>query len=294
MKKVIIFTFVLINSIAVYPQNKEIPLEEQKYFSLGMYDGNNTKGMLKSADVDSYFITSEPLGDITLAQSQVQSAQSMVEISKGKAWFPNPHETRYLFMPSAFTLKKGEAYYQNTYLFINSVNYGVTDRFTIGGGLNILGLFPTILSGQYILMPKYAAPFSENLHIGGGALLGLATEPRFPSEGIDAYFGGLLYTMGTLGNKENNLTLGIGYGFAEGEISQSPVFNFSGMTRISKKISLVTENWWISGGENTLVVSYALRIFGEKMSVNLGFLNNEFIFRALPIGIPWIDFAVKF
>ncbi len=303
MKKLSLFLFLFLVSCSIFAQTKQKVLILNEYYSFEMMDGNNIVGLLTTKNDTSYIVQSESIGEIVLNRAQVKSVKTMVEVAKGKAWFPNPHDTRYLFMPTAFTLPKGEAYYQNTYLFLNSINYGVTDRFTMGGGLNILGLFPTILPGQYMLTPKYSAPISERFHFGGGMLLGMLTTPPFfnGNDNVEFNFGGLLYTMGTWGTREKNFTLGLGYTFYEGEIGRSPLITFSGMTRLRKKLSFVSENWWVTSGQGvdgeglgTLFVSYALRIFGEKMSVDLGFVNNREFLEFLPIGIPWIDFALRF
>lgn len=301
MKKTLLMLFLLALKISLWGQVKEPAMNNGDSYSFEMNDGNSIIGKLIDKDDNNFYIQSESLGDITLVRGQVKRIKTMIEVAKGKAWFPNPHETRYLFMPSAFSLAKGEFYYQNTYILFNSINYGITDRFTLGGGLSILGLFPTILPGQYILTPKYSAPMSDNFHFGGGMLIGLSTYPSFfgADERIEADFGGIMYAMGTLGNRERNLTLGLGFGYAGGEVSETPVITISGMTRIGKKVSFVSENWWVPGADifdsgGTFIFSYALRIFGEKMSVDIGFFNQRDIFSAFPLGIPWLDFAYKF
>jgi hypothetical protein len=50
---------------------------------------------------------------------------------KGQYWFENPNATRYLFGPTAIPLKKGEGYYQNTYIILQSFNIGVSNNFSI-------------------------------------------------------------------------------------------------------------------------------------------------------------------
>ena len=60
-------------------------------------------------------------------------------------------------------------------------------------------------------------------------------------------FGGLatINGFGTYGNKNNNITGAVGWGWADGEFSSKPVITISGMTRASKRIAFVTENWLI-------------------------------------------------
>jgi hypothetical protein len=42
------------------------------------------------------------------------------------------------------------------------------------------------------------------------------------------------------------------------------------------------------------VFSYGLRFMGESIAVDLAFLNNGDIAESIIIGIPWVDFVVKF
>ncbi|MBE9480617.1 MAG: hypothetical protein IMY69_02855 [Bacteroidetes bacterium] len=42
------------------------------------------------------------------------------------------------------------------------------------------------------------------------------------------------------------------------------------------------------------IFSYGVRFFGERISVDLGFINNKDIIEEIVIGIPYVDFVVKF
>jgi len=76
------------------------------------------------------------------------------------------------------------------------------------------------------------------------------------------------------------------------EFADKPMLMIGGQTRLSRRMSLVTENWVFPGADDALI-SYGCRFFGETMSIDLGFLNvlGE---GALFPGIPYIDFVVKF
>lgn len=207
----------------------------------------------------------------------------------GEYWFPNPNETRYLYAPSAFNLKKGEGYYQNTYLFINSFNYGFTDNFSFGVGFEFLSTFGSFggdFNPIFFLTPKYSMQVSENLRVGIGVLYGNVSD-------LVGGFG-VGYGLATYGNPEHNATLGLGFGFFDGDFSTDPVITISGMTRISRRISLVTENWFFPADVYRGILTYGIRFFGESMSVDLALINNTDIATAFPIGIPYIDFVVKF
>lgn len=206
----------------------------------------------------------------------------------GVYWFPNPHSTRYLFTPSAFNLKKGEAYYQNTYLFLNSFNVGVSNAFSIGGGLELISTFG---AGNpiFFITPKVGFKVSEKWHVGGGLLF--ASLPDFDSGRTGL---GTLYGVGTYGSVDKNLTAGLGWGFIEGKFESSPIVTISGLTRIARKTALLTENWFVPGDNYTGIYSYGIRFFGDKLAVDLAFINNREIIQDIVTGIPYVDFVVKF
>ncbi|MGA1307711.1 MAG: hypothetical protein ACO30M_07450, partial [Candidatus Kapaibacteriota bacterium] len=178
---------------------------------------------------------------ITVSLSSVQDIRVIPksQIHDGEYWYPNPNDSRYLFAPSAFNLKKGEGYYQNTYLFINTFNYGITDNFSMGLGFEFISTFASLGASDfdpiYFLTPKYSTQVSENVRVGVGVLYGKV------SDDIGGF--GVGYGLVTYGNPEHNATLGLGFGFFDGEFSGEPVITLSGMTRLSRRISLVTENW---------------------------------------------------
>ena len=95
------------------------------------------------SQIDSLLYFNTSAARIELLKSQVMSEYE-VDASRfvnGKYWFANPHHIRYLFSPSAFNLKKGDGSYQNIYGTLNSVNFGLTDHFTLGAGTELLSLF---------------------------------------------------------------------------------------------------------------------------------------------------------
>lgn len=229
---------------------------------------------------------------ITILLSNIQDIRAIPKslIQDGEYWYPNPNDSRYLFAPSAFNLKKGEGYYQNTYLFINSFNYGITDNFSMGLGFEFFSTFGSldndVFDPIFFLTPKYSMQVSENVRVGVGVLYGKV------SDDIGGF--GVGYGLVTYGNPEHNATLGLGFGFFDGDFSSDPVITLSGMTRLSRRISLVTENWFFPADVYRGIISYGIRFFGETMSVDLALINNEEFSEIFPIGIPYVDFVVKF
>lgn len=251
-------------------------------------DGSVFQGVYLGQSGTGVRLLTDSAGEITIQMSELKSFRILDEqnFRNGEYWFENPNATRYLFSPSAYSLRKGEAYYQNTYLVLNSFNYGITDRFTIGAGFELISTF----SGEpiFFITPKYSFPISEKWNAGAGILYANAAIEDFSGLGIG-------YGLVTYGSRDNNVTLGAGFGYVDGEFTPEPVFTLSGMRRIGRKAALVTENWLVPAGGYYGVYSYGIRFMGEKITVDLAFLNNaEIATDVLFIGIPYVDFVVKF
>lgn len=204
----------------------------------------------------------------------------------GSYWFPNPNPTRYLFSSSAIPLNRKEGYYQNSYLFLNSVNVGVTNNISMGGGLEIISTFSADVRPIFFLTPKVSGKIGENFYAGGGMLFLNADETSL----------GITYGVATYGNTDNNITAGMGWGFYEGEFSGRPILTVSGMKRFKRRASFVSENWFVPFDEGSYygLFSYGIRFFSEKIAVDLAFINNPDIAEGIIIGVPYVDFVIKF
>ena len=272
------------------------PTDTSKIFKVELTDGSIFFGNIKSKDSLSLFIKTNSIPNLEIPKSKIRS---IVEVEKenfknGTYWFPNSNATRYLFGPSAFSLKKGEGYYQNTYLVLNSFNVGITNNISVGGGIEFISTFVSLALGDFnpifFVTPKISFKASKNVHAGGGILY--ANTPSFTGNGRNGL--GIVYGIGTYGNADHNLTGGIGWGFVNREFSERPIVTVSGMTRISKKTALVTENWFIPTDNYYNLYSYGIRFFGEKIAIDLAFINSKDIYKSIIIGIPYVDFVVKF
>ena len=68
------------------------------------------------------------------------------------------------------------------------------------------------------------------------------------------------------------------------------ILMIGGEKRVSRRVSLLSENY-IAGADDVLL-SYGLRFFGDRLSVDFAFLN--LMSDPLFPGIPYVAFAVKF
>lgn len=237
---------------------------------------------------ESITIRTMDAGDVTIRKSEIQRIRDVrpEQIVNGEYWFENPQSTRYLFTPSAYGLKKGVGYYQNVWVFFNNINYGLTDNLSMGGGV-----FAGFLVGGFSpiwITPKLSVPIaSEKFHLSVGALvLFLPEASTFESTGI-------LYGMSTYGDRNNNISLGIGYGFIADEISSSPVVTLSGMRRLSRRSYFVTENYLIPVDGGHVIFSGGWRWTpNENIAVDFALLMSSDFGDEGTGTLPWLSVTI--
>ncbi len=107
------------------------------FLKIELNDGNVLNGRIIERKANVLVFKTDNLGVIDIPTNNIKKITEINEanMKNGEYWFPNPNSSRYFFGPSGISLKKGEGYYQNIYLAYNSVSYGLTDYFTIGGGV---------------------------------------------------------------------------------------------------------------------------------------------------------------
>ena len=270
--------------------------EVSKIYQVTLNDGSVISGKLLLITEKEVIISSVSMGEIRL---QKENIRSMVQVSsfddkKSGIWFANPNPTKYLLGNSAIPLEKNTGYYQNTWIFVNSFSYAFTNNISISGGFEIF----SILAGgdgpyAFYINPKASFKVVDNFYAGGTILY--ANTIKTAED-----FGGLatFNAFATYGNKNNNITGAVGWGWADGEFSSSPLIAISGMARVSRRIAFVSENWMIPGASDSGgyygILSYGIRFLGEKTSIDLAFLNNPDIASEIIIGIPWLDFVIIF
>lgn len=208
-------------------------------------DGNEYIGTIVSQNNQVLVLKTENLGEITIQKGTIRNHEIVrkEQLKEGEVWFENPQSTRYFWGSNGYGLKKGEGYYQNIYVFWNQFTYGLSNHVSIGGGvipLFLLGGGPT----PVFLTGKVSVPVAENkVNLAAGALVGAVL-------GEEAASFGIVYGVSTFGNPDQNFSLGVGYAFVEGEWASTPLINLSGMVRTSKRMYLLTENYYVHGGGN--------------------------------------------
>lgn len=262
-----------------------------------LHDNRSIIAALRDLSTNQIQVQNEALGDLTILRTNIKSLRYLPEVAGGQRdiLFGNPHPTRYFFGPSAIPLKKGERYYQNAYVLANSVQYGVSDHFSIGGG--------AVIPFAFFITPKWGYQVAPKWHVGGGMLAATSFIK-------DLDFGlAVAYGSATYGTKEHNVTLNAGWGAVKQQDPNSsyvwrgarrPMFTVSAMTRISNRLMLVTENWLFTLREYDFtnesyrlqsqgIFSAGFRFMGEKNSFDFGIIVPS----GQSFAIPYIDYVIK-
>ncbi|MEP7346250.1 MAG: hypothetical protein ABI877_13340 [Gemmatimonadaceae bacterium] len=260
---------------------------------LRLRDGSQLVGRVERVTRDSVRIAIRS-GPISVARGEVLEVREVPQsqVKNGDVRFPNPQSTRLLFSPTAFPMEKGSGYFSDIYLFFVSAQYAFTDRFSLGAGMSVFPL-DNFADNLFYITPKYTIVDAPQVKLSLGGFLGtagLASDDLF----VDGNSVGIFYGVGSTGTRDSNVSLGLGWGYVGGEIADQPVVMLGAQGRVSKRVSLITENWIISTNHQTDgVFSYGVRFLDPRISVDLAFLNPVKEEKKFP-GFPFVGFAIHF
>ncbi len=97
----------------------------------------------------------------------------------------------------------------------------------------------------------------------------------------------------TLGTPDAHLGVSAGPPFVAGSGANEVgdvLLSVSGNVRVSDRIALVSENWFVPGGDTGYVLSGAVRFIGQRLGVDAGLV----FVKGADIPVPWLDFTFMF
>ena len=253
-------------------------------------DGNTYRGQILSRDSLIILFNLERFGEHSFLKTEIKKLEPLdkEKVVDNEYWMDNPQATRYFFSPNAYGLKKGEGYYQNVWVMVNSFAVGVTDYFSIGGGVVPLFLFagsPTPVWST----PKFSIPVArDKFNLGGGALMGTVL-------GEEDTGCGILYGISTLGSKDKNVSLGLGYGYAGGSWAKAPMINLNTMIRFGPKGYFISENYFIqTEGTTALIFTLGGRHIIQNAGLDYGLVIPIISDMDSFIALPWLGITIPF
>lgn len=200
---------------------------------------------------------------VEIPRAQIVGMRRVVPRAGGEVWPDDNNVTRLFFSSTGRPLPKGEGYVSSYWLFFPFVGFGVTDRITLAAGTPII---PGGIGKLFYVAPKIALYDSERFSLSAGSLSFFSTE--YINEGSL----GIVYGVGTYGSRDNALSFGAGWFYAdveeEIETSNEPVFMLGGERRVSRRVKLITENWFAMNPGVTGLMSGGVRFIGDRLSAD--------------------------
>ncbi|GAB4251270.1 MAG: hypothetical protein Tsb0034_30270 [Ekhidna sp.] len=230
-------------------------------------DGNQYFGKILSRKDGVIEFQSTNIGKVFIYEQEVEFIEEYNP--NKKIWDEHFQSSYYFLFPSGYGLKKGEGSYQNIWILFNTVNYGVSDYFSIGAGTIPIFLFGSSTIPVWIT-PKLSIPISKDFSnvtfgsiivTGGGDVTG---------------FG---YGQLTLGSRNANLSLGFSNNIF-GDFTGS-FFMLSGSLRVGEKFYLLTENY-VQDDDSFMLLGGRAMI--GRSSIEFGIArDNDWEFIGIPI-----------
>jgi hypothetical protein len=256
---------------------------EGRTAQLVLRDGSTLNGrVIEVTPTTVRFVSA--IGETSIPRSAILSIRvvPLTSVHDGEVWPEDPSRTRLFFAPTGRMLRSGETYFADAYVFFPSLQVGVTDLFTIGGGMS---LFPGVgLDEQiYYLTPKVGLYASPDVNVAVGALVAGA--------GVisDQTPAGIAYGVVTFGDENTSATIGSGFGFARGNTTSTAVLMVGGSTRVSKSVALVSENYFTSESNAHVLVSGGIRFMSEHIAVDLAGFGGS----GIDVVVPYVAFIYR-
>lgn len=267
-------------------QNVLPQIEKGKLVRIELSDGTEYIGYIESTDSANYKFRTLSNISIEIPIKQVKTVEnSGGEVVSGEFRIEDPNQSRLMLAPTARPLGQGNGYFSVSELFFPMITCGVTDFLDVSGGISLIPFAPEQL---YYFNIK-AIPFHrKNVSLAGGILYGNIT-----SEGSSG--AGIVYGLGTYGNPDLSLTMGLGYPFSGVGGSTNPLIMLGGEARVSNSIKFISENWIVMSSDVPPVLSLGVRFFGRKIAADFGLIYplSASSDEGLSL-IPWVGFAYNF
>jgi hypothetical protein len=246
-------------------------------------DGTTLYGDLISNNDSIVTINTNSLGILNLPVNQIISSNDVVcsRMINGDYWFENPSSNFYMITPSSFSIGKGNFYYRNTVLFLNTFGFGITDNLSLSTGF--FSLFVNNTNPIFFLLPQFNFALIGNFSIGTSFLL---------VNGNNTFVGLPLLNF-SYGSEDSNIGIGTGYNIGNiNNKNQKPFFMINGLHRISNKFALEAEYINFTNYSNTYILNYGFKFMSRFMSIDFGLIYNPEISKVFSF-VPFVSFTVK-
>lgn len=256
--------------------------DSSAYFRFTLIDDTEIIAKVDSLTPDAFKIITASGMNLVIKKSQVKLIEELdSDLSRQKIFQSDPNDSHLFLAPTARSIPPGKVSFIVYELFFPVLSVGITDYFMLSGGFS---LFPGLAMDEQVkyFSAKISPLTNSNIQIAFGSTYFMTWDKNDFAVG----FGTATYTSGRLG-----LTAGIGFGYSNKEIMETPVLILGGEVRMSENAKLISENWFWSG-EEVSFLSLGIRFFNQKIAGDVGIILPAFEYSGS--FIPWIGLAYNF
>jgi len=178
----------------------------------------------------------------------------------------NPDYTNYFLTPTAFALPKRDIRLSDTDVLFAKGSYGLTNKTLVSANISMFGMVTAAIKSQLEI--------NEDISIAATASIGELT--AISPDSVVLFAGGAV--LGTYGNHQNNLTVGVGYYYVKStfdlinEIRNIPLYHvFFGLQKqITRRVYMVVEGMYFPDYKVYSGAAGIKIIIQESMSLNFG------------------------
>lgn len=281
----------LLSAQQSYAQADTTKAQAQKIFLVTTNDGGQFVGAIISQDTREVLIDTKDRGQISIPKYQIKEIReiSKTELSAQGEYRPSEvFSTRYFITTNGLPIEKRESY-----ILWNL--WGPDFEFGVGKNLGV-GLMTSWVGVPIIGTIKYSINLAPKVSMALGGLIGTGSWVQ-PNFGL-----ALPYVALTFGDRKSNISFSGGYGavFYQGDNNGRGLLSIAGMTKVSKKISLVFDSFIApkNGNLNGLsILIPGIRLQTDKNKTFqfgfAGFYTNSQDSGSQVTPIPFIQFFTK-
>lgn len=203
------------------------------------------------------------------------------QAARAQAVEPDANTTRMFFGPTGRTLDAGQGYLGLYQVLLPFVQFGVTDRLTLGGGTPLF--FGSDSGHPFWFTPKVAIVRGPRVNVAAGALHFLNLD--------DDGHAGIAYGVATVGSPDASVTAGAGWAYSrfDDDSGNAGIVMIGAERRVGPRLKVMTENYVHQDGG---LVCVGVRFLGDRLSADLGLAG--------PVGadrvflFPMVNFVWRF
>lgn len=215
-------------------------------------DGTTLNGQVLSQDSTRLVLKTTTIGTVYVPSDRVARLEKAGYVQRTKPGSQHPAEgypnlfPQYLnFTPTAFQAERGRVYYRNSYVYVNQIDAGLSDNWSVGAGL--ITPFAFVWAGW--LSTKVSVPLGPGARVGVQGQYFFGGFNLFSSEAIST---NLVQGVLSLGSSQNNVTFGLGKSF--GPNSDGALVTVGVVRKASPLLTFISENQLsVGAGNNTPV-----------------------------------------